>query len=48
MCRAYGVLPSDLPPRGTAERAFLESEWVEYVDEMNENTNDTPGSISGI
>jgi hypothetical protein len=38
MCRAYGCLPSDLPPRGTAERAFLETEWDEYVAEMNDRT----------
>lgn len=44
MCRAYGCLPSELPSRGTAERAFLEREWAEYVAEMNDQTetHDSP------
>lgn len=36
MCRAYGVLPHELPPRGTPERAFLETEWAERVEESIE------------
>lgn len=33
MCRYWGVLPHELPPRGTPERVFLETEWLEAAEE---------------
>lgn len=46
MCRAYGVLPHELPPRGTPERRFMESEWRERVQDQNERAKkqQQPGS----
>jgi hypothetical protein len=48
MCRAYGVLPHELPPQGTPERVYLEAEWNDYVAEMNDDDDSQPSSISEV
>lgn len=37
LCRAYGVLPHELPAQGTPERRFIEREWDERVKEHNKH-----------
>ena len=36
MCREWGVLPHELPPRGTPERAFIQAEWQARMEESND------------
>lgn len=43
LCRAYGILPHELPPPGTPERAFLIAEWQQRTEEQNDHHGPSAG-----
>lgn len=44
MCRAWGILPHELPERGTPERTFIDAEWQQRLEDAKKKDQPLPGT----